>query len=273
MIDKIKSKVTNPYLKNNFTIDSIANFFANLISGNEFVNNLEVKDMAEFNKVEVKENLSVKNEAKVENLSFKKLNSKVLSIADNDIVIEPETNIKLKNTNMAFKAKDLFEVITFMKYIVNICGSTLEKCDFNNLIKNHNSEQLMQIINIVHKKQEQEKDIEKKKENEKKIESEKKQEDEKKKDDEKKKEAEKKEAKKKEDVIKEKKTESTLPNKDDGLSYNFKESKSSLKLENEADINTINDDYSKFLDNPEISQSFNSYYYDIPTYFNQEFLG
>ena len=171
MIDKIKSKVTNPYLKNNFTLDSIANFFANLISGNEFVNNLEVKDLAEFNKLEVKENMKVKNEAFIDNLTVNKFNHKAFSIVDNEIIFDPEASLKLKNTNVSFKFKDIFEVITFMKYIVKICGSTLEKCDFNTLLKNHNTDQLMQIINIVHKKQEKEKleEDKKKKEEEKKL--------------------------------------------------------------------------------------------------------
>lgn len=152
MLDKIKSKVTNPYLKDNLTVENIANFFANFISGNSFVNNLEVKDIAEFNKVEVKDEIKVKGEASFEKISFNKIKNRALTITDNEIIFDPEATIKLRNNKIAFKIKDIFEVITFMKYIVKICGSKLEKCDFNNLLKNHNANQIMQIVRTFQKK-------------------------------------------------------------------------------------------------------------------------
>jgi len=151
-LDKIKTKVTNPYLKDNLTVENIANFFANFISGNSFVNNLEVKDIAEFNKVEVKDNIKVKGDASFEKLTFNKLKNKAMTITDNEIIFDPEASIKLKNNKISFKVKDIFEVITFMKYIVKICGSKLEKCDFNNLLKNHNANQIMQIVKSFQKK-------------------------------------------------------------------------------------------------------------------------
>ena len=163
MLDKIKSKVTNPFLKNNFTIDNIANFFANFIAGNEFINNLEVKELADINKLEVKESLKVKNEAIVENLSFNKLKSRAMTIDDNEIIFDPEAVLKLKTSKIAFKVKDVFEVITFMKYIVKICGSKLEKCDFNSLLKNRNANQLMQLISAFEKKQHNFLEVEKEK--------------------------------------------------------------------------------------------------------------
>lgn len=153
MLDKIKSKVTNPFLKDNLTLENIANFFANFVAGNNFVNNMEVKELAELNKVEVKDSLKVKNEAQVENLSFNSLKSRALSIDDNEITFDPEAILKLKNSKINFKVKDVFEVITFMKYIVKICGSKLERCDFNSLLKNHNANQLMQLISAFEKKQ------------------------------------------------------------------------------------------------------------------------
>jgi hypothetical protein len=153
MLDKIKSKVSNPFLKDNFTLENIANFFANFVAGNEFVNNLEVKDLAEMNKLEIKEMLKVKNEAQVESLSFNKLKSRAMSIDDNEITFDPEAVLKLRNSKIAFKVKDVFEVITFMKYIVKICGSKLERCDFNTLIKNRSANQLLQLISAFEKKQ------------------------------------------------------------------------------------------------------------------------
>jgi hypothetical protein len=163
IIDKIKGKVTNPILKDNFTIENISNFFANFISGNQFMNNLEVKELAEMHKVEVKDLLKVKGDAQIENLSVNKLNTHVLSIDGDEIMFNPDAIMKMKNSKVSFKIKDIFEVITFMKYIVKICGSKLESCDFNTLIKNHNASQIMQIISAFQKKEDQMLDGERKK--------------------------------------------------------------------------------------------------------------
>jgi hypothetical protein len=157
MIEKLKSKVTNPYLKNNLSIENIANFFANFISGNSFINNLEVKEITELNKVNIKESLKVKETAKIENLSFHTMENKVLTIKDNEIIFDPEAVIRMKSSKLAFKVKDIFEVITFMKYVVKICGSKLERCNFNTLLKNYNTEQTMKMINAFEKKLENEK--------------------------------------------------------------------------------------------------------------------
>lgn len=139
MVDKLKSKVTNPYLKDNFNLENIANFFANFVSGNSFMNNLQVKELTELNNVEINENLKVKKEAKLENLNVNNLKSKVMTIKDNEIILDPEGVLKLKGSNIDYKVKDVFEVITFMKFIVKICGAKLEKCDFNNLLKEHST--------------------------------------------------------------------------------------------------------------------------------------
>jgi len=163
IIDKIKNKVSNPTLKDNFTIENIANFFANFISGNQYMNNLEVKELTVMHKAEVKDLLKVKGEAQIENLTVNKLNTRVLSIDGDEISFNPEAVMKMKNSKVNFKIKDIFEVITFMKYIVKICGSKLENCDFNTLIKNYNANQIMQIISAFQKKQDQMLDVEKKK--------------------------------------------------------------------------------------------------------------
>lgn len=163
IIDKIKNKVSNPTLKDNFTIENIANFFANFISGNQYMNNLEVKELTVMHKVEVKDLLKVKGEAQIENLTVNKLNTRVLSVDGDEISFNPEAVMKMKNSKVNFKIKDIFEVITFMKYIVKICGSKLENCDFNTLIKNYNANQIMQIISAFQKKQDQMLDVEKKK--------------------------------------------------------------------------------------------------------------
>ena len=127
--------MSNPYLKANFTLPNIANFFANFISGNEYLNNLQVKDNSQFKKVEVSESLNVKKNSKINNLEFTNLRSKVVNITQNEIVFDPDTVLKMKNSKIvrnfkkkAFKVKDIFEVIAFMKYILRLCGTKLEKC-------------------------------------------------------------------------------------------------------------------------------------------------
>jgi hypothetical protein len=170
MIDKLKSKVSNPVLKDNFTIENISNFLANTLAGNEFVNNLEVKELADFNKLDVRENFKSKGEAHMESLNVNRFTNRALTISDNEITFDPEASLKMKDSNIEFKVKDIFEVITFMKFIVKICGSKLENCDFDTLLKNHNANQLMQILNKLNKKQEEmekKKDMEKQKEQEK----------------------------------------------------------------------------------------------------------
>lgn len=266
MLDKIKSKVSNPFLKDNFTLENIANFFANFVAGNEFVNNLEVKDMAEMNKLEIKEMLKVKNEAQVENLSFNKLKSRAMSIDDNEITFDPEAVLKLRNSKIAFKVKDVFEVITFMKYIVKICGSKLERCDFNTLIKNRSANQLLQLISAFEKKQnkllktETDKikiDIDKAVKSVNSIESAKNLE--------------------KKEINFQQKTQNNLrkenTNKKDNQnssSQNFNELEKELNM-NSMNVNMpapqinqnnlLNEDYEKFMQSPQMSDYMNNYYY------------
>jgi len=145
MLDKIKSKVTNPRLKGNFTLTNIANFFASFISGNEFLNNLEVLGSIKLNRTIIDE-LNVHNVANIEELITNNFNSQSLNISKNEISFNPYAQVKLKNSNIVidildkvkvFHAKDIFEVIAFMKYIVKICGNKLEKCDFRNILLNN----------------------------------------------------------------------------------------------------------------------------------------
>jgi hypothetical protein len=100
MIEKIKDKVSNPYLKSNFTLPNIANFFANFISGNEYLNNLQVKENSQFKKAEVAETLTVKKLAKVKTLEFTNLQSKVMNITNNEIIFDPDTLLRMKNSKI-----------------------------------------------------------------------------------------------------------------------------------------------------------------------------
>jgi DNA polymerase III alpha subunit (gram-positive type) len=271
MIDKIKSKVTNPYLRDNLTLDNISNFFANFIAGNEFLNNLEVKELADFNKVEVRENFKSKGEAHMESLNTNKLTTKAMMITDNEIIFDPEASLKMRESNIEFKVKDIFEVITFMKFIVNICGSKLEKCDFDTLLKNHNANQLMQILNKLNKKQEE-------------MQQEKvKQEQERLKQEQEKLKLEQEKLKKEEENKKKQETDKKKDSNTEGKetaelnSYKFRESTTQIGL-NEEDLNLggsnneLGSDYSKFLSTPEVSDLMNNYYYQMPYYNNNNNL-
>ncbi len=277
MLEKIKSKVTNPYLKDNLTIENIANFFANFISGNSFVNNLEVKDIAEFNKAEIKDDLKVKGEASFEKITFNKIKNKAMTISDNEIIFDPEATIKLRNNKIAFKVKDIFEVITFMKYIVKICGSKLEKCDFNNLLKNHSANQIMQIVRTFQQKIDdtQKKAIEVE---EKKIMEAKKLKETEEKD---KKDNLKKEENKNKNLRQVVNDTNDLSRRDKDINrkeedlakqFTFKE-KDLFDIEKDMNRDFIfkqNDesmeDYNKFLENPQIADMMNNYYYSIPNF-------
>ena len=59
LIEKLKEEIKTPFLKDNITAENIAKYIATLLSGNQFLNNLEVKDITELSKVEVRENIKV----------------------------------------------------------------------------------------------------------------------------------------------------------------------------------------------------------------------
>ena len=99
MLDKIKSKVTNPRLKSNFTITNIANFFASFISGNEFLNNLEVLGSTKLNRTIISE-LNVQNAANIEDVISNNFHTKSLNITKHEITFNPYSQIKLKNSNI-----------------------------------------------------------------------------------------------------------------------------------------------------------------------------
>lgn len=99
MLDKIKDKVTNPRLKANFTLTNIANFFASFISGNEFLNNLEVLGSTKLNRTIISD-LNVLNSANIDHLLTNNFETPSLNISRNGILFNPYSQIKLKDTNI-----------------------------------------------------------------------------------------------------------------------------------------------------------------------------
>lgn len=150
----MKSKVSNPVLKQNFTIDKIAAFFEHFLSGNEYVNNLQVKEFSTTNNMNVRETLRVKNESIIEDLNVNSnFQSTIMNITEtNEIIFDPDAIMRLRKAPIAFKVKDLFEVVTFLKYMIKICGGRLEKCDFKSLYKanlNDDKKKLLGNLNTI----------------------------------------------------------------------------------------------------------------------------
>lgn len=150
IIENLRSKITNPVLKEKLNTENISNFLNTFFTGNEYISNLEVNDFTTANKLEVLDLLNVKGEAKFNQIHLKSnFRNKIMNITDNEIIFEPEAKIKIKNSPIEFKTKDIFEVISFLKYIINICGNKMEKCDFNMLLKsriNDDREKLKKVF-------------------------------------------------------------------------------------------------------------------------------
>jgi len=146
----MKSKISSQVLKQNFTAEHVAGVFENLLTGNEFINNIEVKDIAIFDKLEISDLLKLKEMAEMEDLSVKSsFKTNLFDITDdNEIIFEDEAVIRITNSPIAFKAKDIFEVIAFLKFMMNVCGNQMEKCDFKNLLKNRFDQQKVDLMKV-----------------------------------------------------------------------------------------------------------------------------
>lgn len=99
LIQKMKSKVTNPFLKDNLNLENISNLIANFMSGNQFVNNLEVKGVAELTNANLKENLNSKS-ISTKKLRTDEINMKDIILSNEEISLSPETILKLKDSKM-----------------------------------------------------------------------------------------------------------------------------------------------------------------------------
>jgi hypothetical protein len=129
----------------------VAGIFETLLTGNEFLNNIDVNELAIFDKLEINDFLKVKDMAQFEEISVKSsFKNNLFNITDdNEIIFEDEAVIRIKNSPIAFKAKDIFEVIAFLKFMIKICGKQMEKCDFNNLLKNSLNQQKLDLMKVL----------------------------------------------------------------------------------------------------------------------------
>jgi hypothetical protein len=149
----LKEKINNEEIREKFTPDKVANFFTHFLSGNEFYNNLQAADFATSDKVEVREKLKVKDSLITEELSIKKnFNNKLMSISENQIIFDDEADIRLKDSPIKFKTKDIFEIIAFLKFMIKTCGQNMEKCQFDFLTKDRINLDRTNLINQLKEK-------------------------------------------------------------------------------------------------------------------------
>ena len=150
LIENMKSKISSQVLKQNFTAQHVAGVFESLLTGNEFLNNIEVNDLTIFDKLEIRDLLKLKEMAEMEELSVKSsFRTNLFNITDdNEIIFEDEAVIRIRNSPIAFKARDIFEVIAFLKFMMNVCGNQMEKCDFNTLLKSSFDQQKIDLMKV-----------------------------------------------------------------------------------------------------------------------------
>jgi hypothetical protein len=124
------------------------------MSGNDFFNNFQVKDLTTFNKVEMKDKLKVKGDSKFEDLKIiNGLNNNIFSLNNNnEIIFDDDAILKLTNSPIKFKARDIFEIVAFLKYIIKVCGKNMERCDFNQLLDNNIADDQTRLVNILKEK-------------------------------------------------------------------------------------------------------------------------
>ena len=111
-IESIKSKISNSELKSGFNIEKLGEFFSNFMSGNEFLDNLDVKHHSEINRLQ-SNILNVKNNALIKNLITNSIKSKVINISNNEISFNKNSLFKLGDTNMVIL---LIIKIRYLKY-------------------------------------------------------------------------------------------------------------------------------------------------------------
>lgn len=150
----MKQRIHNEELKSQFTPEKIATFFSNFLSGNEFYNNLQAAEFTTFDKAEVHSQLKVKDNFQTDLINIQKnLSSKIISLTDNnEIIFDDEAYIKLKDSPIKFKSKDIFEVIAFLKFIIKKCGQKMEKCEFDVLTKDKINSDRTQLMNKLKEK-------------------------------------------------------------------------------------------------------------------------
>ena len=145
IVTELKSKLPDNLQDNNkFNTENVFRVIQALLSGDIKLSNLSVSKASEFNTLTINNQIDAHSQATFsDELNVNKVmkigNS--VSIVNNTLLLEPNTEIKIDSFPMKYKASDLFEMVSFMKYIKNQCKDekgNFVQCDFT-LLKKKNS--------------------------------------------------------------------------------------------------------------------------------------
>ena len=143
IVSELKNKLPENLKDNNkFNTDNVFRVIQALLSGDINLSNLSVTKASEFNNLTINNQFDAHSQATFsDELNVNKLmkigNS--VSIVNNTVLLEPNTEIKIDSFPMKYKASDLFELVSFMKYIKNQFTDekgNFNQCDFT-LLKNN----------------------------------------------------------------------------------------------------------------------------------------
>ena len=147
IIKELKSNLTSEERKESLNIENISNVFSTLLSGNEYFKNFQVKDFSAVPKMKIRENLKARDKGIFQAINTNRISSKLLNVtSNNEIIFDSEAVLKLGKFPISYKVKDFFEVLAFLKYLMRICGYRMEKCDFDNLVKEANNKTKLDLI-------------------------------------------------------------------------------------------------------------------------------
>jgi len=94
-LEELKSRISNSKLKKKFNLKTLGEFFNNFINGNEFVDNLYVKDKTISNKDLKASTLTVKNTGTLKKIFTKNFYSGVLNITEHEIKFNKNAILRL----------------------------------------------------------------------------------------------------------------------------------------------------------------------------------
>jgi len=149
----LQKNVKRKNLLKNITKDKFFDFLKQAISGNFNEQNLNVENMAIMNEQIEIDNLKVNNQAHIASIMANRLNSNIIKISENEIIIEPDAKLKLKSSpSFNFEEIDVFQVLNFLNDLKSKCGKNFQNCDVKNLRRNQTSLDNKKIYKYFEKK-------------------------------------------------------------------------------------------------------------------------
>lgn len=142
IISELKEKLPeNTKNKDKFTTENVSNLVSSILEGDTEINNLYITRSTNLNNATILKELNVDTLGSFTeeiNIQGKITIGNILSISKKEIIIDPNSEIKISDFPLKYKAKDLFELLSFMKFINTLCKDEkgkLSKCDFTSLLK------------------------------------------------------------------------------------------------------------------------------------------